>query len=214
MNDLSNYRKSYDKNELLENQIPQNPIELFSNWFYQVERLGKEIETNAMNVATLGLDDFPKNRIVLLKKFSPQGFVFYTNYESEKGKAIIAHPKICLSFFWQSMERQVIIKGIATKTTDQDSDIYFASRPFGSKLGAILSAQSKIISSRDFMEKQMNLLEKEFENKEILRPKNWGGFLVRPISIEFWQGGNNRLHDRIRYTLQEDTTWKIERLAP
>jgi len=214
MNDLSNYRKSYDKNELLENQIPQNPIELFSNWFYQVERLGKEIETNAMNVATLGLDDFPKNRIVLLKKFSPQGFVFYTNYESEKGKAIITHPKICLSFFWQSMERQVIIKGIATKTTDQDSDIYFASRPFGSKLGAVLSAQSEIISSRDFMENQMNLLEKEFEDKEILRPKNWGGFLVRPISIEFWQGRNNRLHDRIRYTLQEDTTWKIERLAP
>jgi len=213
MNDLSNYRKSYEKNELLENQIPENPIDLFESWFYQVEQLGTTEEVNAMNVATFGLDGFPKNRIVLLKKFSKQGFVFYTNYESEKGRAILDHPKICLSFFWQSMERQVIIKGIAEKTTADDSDSYFACRPIGSKLGAMLSPQSKVIPSREFMEEQLELLEQKFEDKEIPRPKNWGGFLVRPISMEFWQGRANRLHDRIRYQ-QKNNFWKIERLAP
>jgi len=214
MNDLSNYRKSYEKNELLESQIPENPIELFGEWFYQVENSGGEEEANAMNVSTLGLDGFPKNRIVLLKKFSAQGFVFYTNYDSEKGKAILSYPKICLSFFWQSMERQVIIKGIAEKTTEEDSDKYFAIRPFGSKLGAILSPQSQIIPSRNFIEEQKNKLEKEFYNKEIPRPKNWGGFLVCPISIEFWQGRANRLHDRIRYNVEGNNKWKAQRLAP
>jgi len=212
-NDLSNYRKSYEKNKLLEGQIPENPIDLFGSWFYQVEKIAKTEEVNAMNISTFGLDGFPKNRIVLLKKFSEQGFFFYTNYESEKGKAILTHPKVCLSFFWQSMERQVIIKGIAEKTTEEDSDSYFACRPTGSKLGAILSPQSRVIPSREFMEKQLKLLEQEFENREITRPKNWGGFLVRPVSIEFWQGRANRLHDRIRYQ-QKDNLWKIERLAP
>jgi len=213
MNDLSNYRKSYEKNKLLEHQIPKNPIDLFGIWFSQAEKLGTTEEVNAMNISTLGLDGFPKNRIVLLKKFSGQGFSFYTNYESEKGKAILTNPKVCLSFFWQSMERQVIIKGIAEKTTEEDSDSYFACRPIGSKLGAMLSPQSKVIPSREFMEKQLELLEQEFENIEIPRPKNWGGFLVRPISIEFWQGRTNRLHDRIRYQ-QKSNIWKIERLAP
>jgi len=213
MNDLSNYRKSYEKNELLESQIPKNPMDLFGSWFYQIEKLETTQEVNAMNVSTFGLDGFPKNRVVLLKKFSEQGFVFYTNYNSEKGKAILAYPKVCLSFFWQSMERQVIIKGIAEKTSEDDSDNYFVCRPNGSKLGAILSPQSEVIPSREFMERRLKLLEQKFESKEIPRPENWGGFLIRPVSIEFWQGRANRLHDRIRYQ-QENNLWKVERLAP
>lgn len=214
MNDLSNYRKSYEKSELSENQIPEDPINLFNRWFHEVEDFGGVDEVNAMTVSTFGLDGFPKGRIVLLKKFYEEGFIFYTNYESEKGKAILANPKICLSFFWHSMERQVIIKGVAEKTSESASDNYFACRPDGSKLGSMLSPQSEVIPSRDFLLERLKSLEEEFEGKEIPRPENWGGILVRPVSVEFWQGRPNRLHDRIRYTLQEDFSWKIERLAP
>lgn len=214
MNDLSNYRKSYEKSELLENQIPEDPINLFNKWFYEVEDFGGVEEVNAMTVSTLGFDGFPKSRVVLLKKFYEEGFIFYTNYDSEKGKAILNYPKICLSFFWHSMERQVIIKGMAEKTSSDISDNYFSSRPDGSKLGAMVSPQSQVIPSREFLSDKLKNLEKEFEGKEISRPENWGGFLVRPVSVEFWQGRPNRLHDRIRYTLQEDFSWKIERLAP
>ena len=129
MSDLSNYRKSYEKSELLETNLPEDPINLFNRWFHEVEDFGGVDEVNAMTVATIGLDGFPKSRVVLLKKFNEEGFIFYTNYESEKGKAILSNPNVCLSFFWHSMERQVIIKGIAEKTTSQDSDNYFASRP-------------------------------------------------------------------------------------
>ena len=214
MKDLSNYRKSYDKSELLETNIPEDPINLFNKWFYETEEFGGVEEVNAMTVATIGLDGFPKSRVVLLKKFNEEGFIFYTNYNSEKGKAIINNPNICLSFFWHSMERQVIIKGVAEKTTEIVSDNYFASRPDGSKLGAIVSPQSEIIPSREYLENKLKDLEQEFEGKEIPRPKNWGGFLVKPIEVEFWQGRPNRLHDRIRYKLQDDFNWKIDRLSP
>jgi pyridoxamine 5'-phosphate oxidase len=152
MKDLSNYRKSYEKSELLEENIPEDPINLFNRWFHETEDFGGVDEVNAMTVATIGLDGFPKSRVVLLKKFNEEGFIFYTNYNSEKGKAIQQNPNICLSFFWTSLERQVIIKGIAEKTIEAVSDNYFASRPDGSKLGAIVSPQSEVIPNREFLE--------------------------------------------------------------
>lgn len=214
MKDLSNYRKSYEKSELLETTIPDDPIQLFHKWFYEAEENEAIDEVNAMTIASLGLDGFPKSRVVLLKKFNEEGFIFYTNYESEKGKAILANPKVCLSFFWSGMERQVIIKGIAEKTSDYVSESYFDSRPTGSKLGAIVSAQSQVIPSREYLDMELKRLEAHYSSQEISRPLHWGGFLVKPISIEFWQGRANRLHDRIRYELQEGYNWKIERLAP
>ena len=214
MKDLSNYRKSYEKSELLETQIPDDPINLFHKWFYEAEDLNAAEEVNAMTVSTIGSDGFPKSRVVLLKKFNEEEFIFYTNYDSEKGKAILQNPNVCLSFFWPTVERQIIIKGIAEQTPDNISDNYFASRPDGSKLGAIVSPQSEIIPNREFLEHNLSVLEKEWEGKEILRPKPWGGFLVRPVDVEFWQGRPNRLHDRIRYQLQANYNWKIDRLAP
>jgi pyridoxamine 5'-phosphate oxidase len=214
MKELGNYRKSYEKSELLETNIPEDPINLFNKWFHEVDDFGGVDEVNAMTVSTLGLDGFPKSRVVLMKKFTYEGFIFYTNYNSEKGRAIEKNASICLSFYWHSMERQVIIKGIAEKTSENISDGYFESRPNGSKLGAVVSNQSEVISSRMVLEESLKQLEKEFEGKEIPRPKFWGGYLVRPIAVEFWQGRPNRLHDRIRYQLQDDFSWKIDRLSP
>jgi pyridoxamine 5'-phosphate oxidase len=214
MEDLSHYRKSYEKSELLESNIPEDPINLFNRWFHEVEDFGGNEEVNAMTVATIGLDGFPRSRVVLLKKFTEEGFIFYTNYNSEKGKAIAQNPKICLSFFWHTMERQVIIKGIASKTAENISDSYFESRPDGSKLGAIVSNQSEVVPSRAFLEENLKQLENDYEGIVIPRPEHWGGFLVTPIEVEFWQGRPNRLHDRIRYTSEENFAWKIDRLSP
>lgn len=214
MEDLSDYRKSYEKSALLETSIPEDPINLFHQWFHEVEDFGGIEEVNAMTVSTIGLDGFPKSRVVLLKKYSEEGFIFYTNYNSEKGKAIINNSNICLSFFWHSMERQVIIKGIAEKTPTNISDGYFQSRPDGSKLGAIVSNQSEVIPSRASLEEKLKQLEIDYQGKEILRPEFWGGFLIKPVELEFWQGRPNRLHDRIRYQLQDDYSWKTDRLSP
>ncbi len=213
-NDLGNYRKSYDKGSLLESGISDNPLELFQKWFSEVDQHFPQDETNAMTLSTLGLDGFPKGRVVLLKKYTHQGFIFYTNYESEKGKSIIAHPKVSLSFHWAGAERQVIIKGKAEKIAVDVSDGYFESRPRGSKLGAHASQQSTVVPNRQTLENQLKTLEEKFKNKSIPRPEFWGGFIVKPIEIEFWQGRANRLHDRIRYQLQSDLNWKIERLSP
>lgn len=213
MKDLSNQRKIYKKSELLEINISNNPMEVFQKWFLEAEEteLG---EANAMTISTIGLDGYPKNRVVLLKRFTWEGFIFYTNYDSEKGKAIQKNNKVSLSFFWQGLERQIIIKGKAEKLAKNLSDGYFESRPNGSKLGAWASNQSKIISSRQDLDKQLEQAEQKFKNQEIPRPKNWGGFLIKPQSIEFWQGRPNRMHDRIRFELQEDFNWKMERLQP
>jgi pyridoxamine 5'-phosphate oxidase len=189
-------------------------MEQFQKWFHEVEATDGVDEPNAMTVSTIGLDGFPKSRVVLMKRFTFEGFIFYTNYQSEKGRAIAANPSVCLSFFWPNLERQVIIKGKAEKIAENLSDGYFESRPKGSQLGAVVSDQSEVVPSREHLEGKLKELEQEYEGKEVPRPEYWGGFLVRPISIEFWQGRPNRLHDRIRYTLQEDFDWKIERLAP
>ncbi len=212
--DLSSYRRSYEKKELLEQDVPNNPLQLFQTWFYEVEASGGVDEANAMTISTIGLDGFPKARVVLLKKYTHEGFIFYTNYLSEKGKAIASNPNVCLSFFWASMERQIIIKGVAEKVAENLSDGYFESRPLGSKLGALVSPQSEVIPSRDFLEDKLHQLEKQYAQSEVPRPDFWGGYLVRPQSIEFWQGRPNRLHDRIRFSLTDDFDWKIERLAP
>lgn len=212
--DLSGYRKSYEKGELLLNEVPENPMELFQKWFFEVDRFFAEDETNAMTVSTIGKDGYPKNRVVLLKKYTYEGFIFYTNYKSEKGRAIEENPNVCLSFFWQGAERQIIIKGKAEKIADNLSDGYFESRPRGSQLGAIVSKQSETIESRESLEDRLQKLEQQFEGKDIPRPDYWGGYIVKPVEIEFWQGRPNRLHDRIRYKLQSDYNWKINRLSP
>lgn len=212
---LHDYRKSYDKSELVEDNLSENPLEQFQKWFDEAEETGGLEEANAMTVSTIGNDGFPKSRIVLLKSYDDDGFVFYTNYESEKGKALNSHPQVCISFFWPNTERQVIIKGVSEKVDSELSDEYFASRPKGSQLGALVSNQSSVIKNRKELEKQLKALEKEYEDKKVPRPENWGGYLVRPESIEFWQGRPNRLHDRFLFTKKRSgQDWKIERLAP
>ena len=211
--DLSNYRKTYEKRELLESDVPENPMQLFQTWFYEADEADSVEEANAMSVATIGLDGFPKTRVVLLKEYTYEGFIFYTNYESEKGRAIAANPHLCLSFFWPSLERQIIIKGIAERVEALTSDNYFHSRPVGSQLGAVVSRQSEVVT-RAHLEEELKRLEGLYEGKEIPRPDYWGGFLVRPVSMEFWQGRPNRLHDRLRYRLTDEYDWILERMAP
>ena len=213
-NDLGNYRKSYEKNALLKKDVPDNPMELFQKWFYEIDTHFAIDEGNAMTLSTIGLDGYPKNRVVLLKKYTYEGFIFYTNYESEKGKAIEDNPHVCISFFWHSAERQIIIKGTAEKIAENLSDGYFESRPIGSQLGALASHQSEVIGDRMMLDDKLKNLEEKYQGKEIPRPKYWGGYIVKPIEMEFWQGRPNRMHDRIRYQLQEDYNWKIDRLQP
>ena len=212
--DLGNYRKSYEKQELLLENVPENPMELFQKWFFEVDKFFPEDETNAMTISTIGFDGFPKSRVVLLKKYTYEGFIFYTNYNSEKGKAIEVNSNVCLSFFWHGVEQQIIIKGKTEKIAENLSDGYFEARPRGSQLGALVSNQSEIIPTREELETKLHKLEKEFEGKEIPRPDFWGGYIIKPIEFEFWQGRPNRLHDRIRYTLEKDYNWSINRLSP
>ena len=214
LEDLSNYRKSYEQQELLESNCPDNPIALFREWFIVADNSKTLEETNAMTISTIGSDGFPKSRVVLLKKYSEEGFVFYTNYTSEKGQAILKNRHVCLSFFWSELEQQIIIKGNAKKIAENLSDSYFDSRPNGSKLGAWASSQSSVVASRKELDKTLKTYQQKFEGKEIPRPPHWGGFIVNPISVEFWQGRPNRMHDRIRYSLLADFSWKLERLAP
>jgi pyridoxamine 5'-phosphate oxidase len=210
---LHNYRKNYNKGELTENKVEANPLQQFRKWFYEAKDSESVEEVNAMTLTTVGLDGFSKGRVVLLKKYDECGFYFYTNYLSEKGKSIAQNNKVSLSFFWPSLERQIIIKGTASKTSEDDSNNYFNSRPKGSQLGALVSNQSEVIENRKVIENKLALLENQYSDKEIKKPANWGGYLVSPISIEFWQGRPNRLHDRIRYRLSH-LDWIIERLSP
>lgn len=210
--DLHAYRDSYEKGELLIENTATTPFEQFSNWFQQVEAEGNTKEPNAMTLATLDEAGFPKARIVLLKAFSKEGFVFYTNYNSDKGKSIAHHARVGLSFFWPALERQVILKGTITKLDSTRSDAYFNARPRDSQLGALVSNQSTE-TTREALMQRMEALQQEYKDKEIERPKHWGGYIVSPVSVEFWQGRPNRLHDRICYIL-ENNEWTKKRLAP
>lgn len=213
MENLHDKRKIYEKSQLIETEIKENPIEQFRDWFLDASENPSVSEANAMAVSTLEEDGCPRTRMVLLKEYTYEGFIFYTNYDSRKGKAIEKTHKACLHFFWPGLERQIIIKANLEKIATNLSDGYFHSRPKGSQLGAAVSPQSQEIPNRMFLEEKLKVLEQEYENKEVPRPENWGGYIAKPYEIEFWQGRPNRLHDRIIYTL-EDFDWKISRLAP
>ena len=211
--DLGHLRKSYTKHELAAEDIANDPLQFFRTWFDEAEQHPEIEEANAMMLATLGLDDFPKARVVLLKALTEEGFVFYSNYQSEKGLSIAHHPKVGLSFFWPALERQVIIKGRASKIATEESDTYFQSRPKGSQLGALVSKQSQEIPNRAVLDEALKRLEKQYEALPICRPQNWGGYMIAPRSIEFWQGRPNRLHDRI-LARWDGEQWNSVRLSP
>ncbi|WPY99952.1 pyridoxamine 5'-phosphate oxidase [Christiangramia sp. OXR-203] len=210
---LNDYRKSYKKDRIEDDAIPQDPLQFFQDWFNQADNSDDILEANAMNIATVGKDMVPKSRIILLKAFGLVGFHFYTNYSSDKGKALAENPNCCLSFFWPELEKQVIIQGTAVKISEEESEAYFHSRPKGSQLGAMASDQSSVIPSREYLEEKLSSLEEKYDSKEIPKPKDWGGYVFQPEIFEFWQGRESRLHDRIRYK-KITNSWNYERLAP
>jgi pyridoxamine 5'-phosphate oxidase len=212
-NKVAEIRKEYAHKTLMETEIQPDPIKQFNVW-WQDAMEAKIIEANAMTLATASADGIPSARTVLLKGFSEQGFIFFTNYNSFKGQQLAENPKACLVFFWKELERQVRITGIVSKITEEESDAYFLSRPHESQVGAIASPQSQVVASRQWLDDRYNKLLTETEGKELKRPAHWGGYLVNPIIVEFWQGRPGRLHDRIQYELLDDGSWKIERLAP
>ncbi len=209
--DLSNYRDKYLKGELIEKNLPKNPFDLFDNWFEDLEKFGNERENNAMSLTTVNDKNVPTTRVVLLKQFSKNGFVFYTNYDSRKGKHIDNNPNVCISFYWPSVERQVIINGKVSKISAIESDKYFNSRPKSSQLGAIISNQSEIIPSRKYLEEKFSKFN--ITNNNLNRPSNWGGYILKPELFEFWQGRDSRLHDRIIFS-KSKTNWDQKRLSP
>ncbi|MDG1961981.1 MAG: pyridoxamine 5'-phosphate oxidase [Flavobacteriaceae bacterium] len=210
---LHDYRKSYQKGTLTEQQAAVNPIEQFALWFQEVAQAGGVDEVNAMTLSTVDAAGYPRGRVVLLKHFDARGFQFFTNYSSQKGRAIAANPKVSLSFFWPNLERQVHIRGSAEKLTKEESQAYFSQRPKGSQIGAIVSPQSEVIADRASLEQTLLRLEKQYQTADVPIPDHWGGYLVQPIEFEFWQGRENRLHDRLRYR-NVAQNWTIERLAP
>lgn len=213
MASVADIRKDYMLHSLTEKEVAANPIQQFTTWWN--EALNAEIEeVNAMTLATASADGVPSARIVLLKGYDERGFVFFTNYNSYKGKDLQENPRACLVFFWKELERQVRITGLVSKVSDAESDEYFNSRPEGSKIGAWASPQSSVIQSREWLEEKERKIRGQFNNSAIKRPSHWGGYRLQPITIEFWQGRPNRLHDRIQYTMEENGSWKIERLAP
>lgn len=213
MSSISDIRKDYKLKSLSENDVAADPIEQFGSWWN--EALQSELEeVNAMTLATATADGRPSARIVLLKDYSEEGFVFFTNYESHKGEEMKSNPHVALVFFWAALERQVRIEGTVEKVPAADSDAYFMSRPRGSRIGAWASPQSKVIEGREVVEKKVSALEQQFGEGDIPRPGHWGGYIVKPVLVEFWQGRPSRLHDRICYTTNGAGGWTIERLAP
>ncbi|AGC77733.1 pyridoxamine 5'-phosphate oxidase [Nonlabens dokdonensis] len=211
--DLQDLRKSYEKDALLENHIPENPYQLFDSWFKDAKESLEIDEANAMSICTLGTDGFPKSRIVLLKEIHEGDFLFYSNYTSEKGAAMEAYNQVSMHFFWPSLERQIIIKATVSKVSREKTLSYFKSRPRGSQIGAWASNQSSEIVSREQLEKQLSHYEEKFKGEEVPLPEFWGGYACKPVSFEFWQGRPNRLHDRILYE-NEENNWTSKRLQP
>ncbi|PLS79755.1 MAG: pyridoxamine 5'-phosphate oxidase [Chloroflexi bacterium] len=209
---IADLRRDYTLRGLSENEVDPDPLAQFRAWFDQAVA-AKVLEPNAMTLATVGADGQPSARVVLLKGFDARGFVFYTNYESRKGRELLAHPRAALLFFWPDLERQVRVEGRVEKVADEESDAYFRSRPHGSRLGAWASPQSEVIPGREVLYQRLHELQQRFGDGEVTRPPHWGGFLVRPTMLEFWQGRASRLHDRLRYQLT-DSGWQRERLAP
>ncbi len=223
-NEIADIRKDYKLASLEEADVAANPIDQFTRWWN--EAVASQIdEVNAMTLATANVTGIPAARIVLLKGYNPNGFIFFTNYESDKGKNIAQNPHAALVFFWKELERQIRIEGTVEKVSAEESDRYFNSRPASSRIGAWASPQSAVIENRMVIEQNVERYSSIFANDSIERPDHWGGYIVKPISIEFWQGRSSRLHDRIKYTLENsayntatdtrtDLNWKIERLAP
>jgi pyridoxamine 5'-phosphate oxidase len=209
---INTLRHDFSKQTLDETEVNTDPVLQFKKWFQEAVD-SKVNEPNAMTVCTATVDGKPSARILLLRNFNENGFVFYTNYTSRKGTEILENPNCALLFFWPELERQVRIEGVLKKQTTQESDMYFNSRPRGSKLGAWTSEQSKVIASRKILDEEYEKLSKKYPDEQVPRPPHWGGYVLQPLSIEFWQGRPSRLHDRIVYT-KENNTWKIERLAP
>ena len=213
MSSISDIRKDYLLQSLLESDIEKNPIDQFSTWWNQA--IESQIdEVNAMTLATVDANHKPSARIVLLKEFDENGFVFFTNYNSKKGLDMLTNKNVALVFFWKELERQVRIEGTVERVSDGISDAYFNSRPETSRIGAWASPQSTVIHSREILETNFQKYQTAFEEKQIKRPPHWGGFNVKPELIEFWQGRSSRLHDRIMYSEIGDNEWKINRLAP
>jgi pyridoxamine 5'-phosphate oxidase len=210
---IADIRRDYSLKTLLETEVADNPFLQFGDWWQQA--IESEIdEVNAMTLATASLEGVPSARIVLLKAYDEKGFVFFTNYESAKGQELAENPKASLLFFWKELERQVRITGLVEKVSAAENDEYFLSRPTGSQIGAWASPQSHVIENRSWLENRVKELDEKFKTEPLTRPPHWGGYRVKPVIIEFWQGRSSRLHDRIQYTLQDNGGWKIERLAP
>lgn len=211
--ELFNYRKSYTKDKLSINDIGDNPIDFFVKWFKEAENSDQIIEPNAMTISTVDENSFPSSRVVLLKQIKERSLVFFTNYNSNKGKSLDKNENICASFYWPPLERQVIIKGYAKKISSIESEDYFNSRPFESQAAAIISNQSEDIDSYEsLLEKYNSFIEKN-KNTKLKRPNNWGGIEIFINQIEFWQGRKNRLHNRVLCNFQKDT-WDYKLLSP
>lgn len=212
MQSISHLRKEYQLKSFSESEVNSNPIVQFDTWWNEATN-AEIVEANAMTLATASTDGVPSARIVLLKEYTDKGFVFFTNYESYKAQQLAENPRASLLFFWKELERQVRITGLVEKINAVESDVYFNSRPLGSRVGATASPQSHIIENRQWLEQKVKETEDKW-NDEIKRPSYWGGYRVKPVIIEFWQGRPSRLHDRIQYTLQENGQWFKVRLAP